>query len=660
MLRGMPENRVLAIELKRAIPGLAVALALFGCGGDSRDPDDGPGGEVRVVHLSPDAPNVDAFVDGQVVLATNLAFTERSAPVLVTAGTHTIEVAAAGAGAEAAVATLGDVRVEADRDYTAFAFGKLEGVQVSIVEDSVQGLASGHVRVRVVHTGAGVGTVDVYAIGGDGAPDLIAENLRYGSAAEPVDLPTDAFIAGLDVDDDGNPDLLYAIPSLPAGVAVNVFATVDDAGAAFLLAQLPDGNVRIDAAQQRLRVVHLSPDAPAVQPLFAGRAPDGFGEIKFPSSTDYASISVPSGTLEITTDGTSASAVLSAELKLEEDTSYTAVAIGRVAELAALVFKDDRDGLEDGEIRVRAIHGAPDVGQVDVYSIAADGTATSILSDLDFGKAAEPLDLAPGAYTLGVDVDNDKNPDVYFELPELAGGTLANVYVTQDDGGEVFVLAQLDGATTKRVDASESQVRVLHMSRDAPNVDVFAGSSRVISDLAFKAQSKFLTVRSGTLPVAVTAAGMPIDTAVIEADLRLLPRRKYTVIAYDDVASIKALVLEDDAEGLASTDIRVPITHVAPGVTRGDVYVLLDGGMTFGTQLVDDFGFGETPPPLDVPAGKYTIGFDAEANGDVQAIFDLPLLTPGTYARAHVFQEADDSVAVLVQLADTVSVVPAQ
>jgi hypothetical protein len=510
--------------------------------------------------------------------------------------------------------------------------------------------------VRVVHTGAGVGNVDVYAIGANGTPDPIAENLRYGTAAEPVDLPTEAFVAGIDVDADGTPDLLYPIPALPAGVVVNVFATVDADGNVFLLARLPDGTARIDPAQQRLRVVHLSPDAPAVQPLFAG---DPVGEISFPSSSDYVDVSVPTGKLEITTDGTPATAVLSADLTFAEGASVTAVAIGRVAELAALTFEDDRSGLEDSEIRVRAIHGAPDVGQVDLYSVTADGKPTSLIADVDFGTAADPLDLPPGAYTLGVDVDNDESPDLYFELPELPGGTLANVYVTQESDGKVFVLAQLDGATTARIDASVAEVRVMHLSRDAPNVDVYGGGARVVTDLPFKSQSPFLSVPAGTLSVAVTAAGAPIDTAVIAADIGLLPRRKYTVVAYDDLAAIKALVLEDDVTGLAGTDIRVPITHVAPGVTRGVIFVLLDGGMTFGTQLVDDFGFGETAPTIDVPAGMYTVGFDAEANGDIQAIFNLPLLTPGTYARAYVIQEQDDSVGLLVQLADSTTVIPA-
>lgn len=638
-----------------AILVCASALATAGCG---EGPPITTG--LRVVHLSPDAPSIDAFVDGAGPVVEGLSFGEGSDAVDIEPGQRAIQLAAAGSSADDAIVTLADVRVEEGVSYTAFAFGDAANIQAAAVEDSAQGLATGHVRVRVVHTAFGVGTVDVYAVPPGGEPDPIAVDLRYGTAAEPVDIPTDAFVAGIDANDDGTPDLLYSIPALPAGAVVNVFATSDGWGEVFLLAQLPSGTVPLEAAQQRLRVVHLSPDAPAVTPLFAGAPPEPFTSISFPSSTGYASISAAEGDLDITTDGTAETSVLTAPLRFEDGLAYTAVALGRVADLRALFFADDASGLATGEVRVRAIHGAPDVGQVDLFSVASDGAPTVLVSDVDFGTASDPLDLPAGAYTLGVDVDDDATPDLYFELPELPAGTLANVYVTQDAGGAVFALAQLDGDATARIDPAQSDVRLIHLSRDAPNVDVYVGGEPVIRDLAFKSQSETLRVPSGTSAVAVTATGAALETAVIEEAVSLLPGRAYTVVAHDDLASIQALVLLDETAGLAATDIRVPITHVAPGVTRGDVFELLDGGTTFGAQLVDDFGFGETGASVDLPAGTYTVGFDAEANGDIQAIFDLPLLTPGTFAHAYVVQEADDSVAVVVQLSSSVVVVPAR
>ncbi|AKF09576.1 hypothetical protein DB32_006725 [Sandaracinus amylolyticus] len=618
--------------------------------------DDSPETALRVVHLSADAPRIDVFVDGEGPIVSGVAFAEGSDAIHVAPGDRDVQIAAAGDGADEAVVTLSGVSIADGRRYTAVAFGALARVQASVVEDDASGIASGETRVRVIHAAEGVGTVDLYVVPGTGAPEPLAENLRYGGASDPVDLEAGALVVGIDLDDDATPDRLFAIDALPERAVVNVFTAVDDEGTPFLLVQGPDDTERVDALRQRLRVVHLGPDAPSITPLVGDAALD---PIAFGASTDYVDLAGGEAALELTTDGTSATSVLSVPLRLEQGRTYTAVAIGALASLDAVVFEDDTAGLSPIDVRVRAIHAAPTLGTVDVYAVAADGQTESLLSDVEFGDAAEPFDLPYGAYTLGIDRDDDATPDLYFSLPELEGGALANLYFAQDAEGDALVLAQLEGATTTRVDPSQSDVRVLHLSRDAPNVDVYAGSAvAAVTDLAFKAQSSVISVPSGALSIAVAATGSP--TPLLDTDVRVMPGRAYTVVVYDDLASIDVVALEDDAAGLSSSNIRVPITHVAPGVTRGDVYELLGGGTTFGTQLVDDFGFGETEAPVDLPAGTYTIGFDAEADGDVQAIFDLPLLTPGTYARAYVFQEASGSVGVLVQLRSSVVVVPAR
>ncbi len=636
---------------------VASLTAAAGCDGEIEG-----GTSLRVLHLSPDAPTIDAFL-GDALVVNGLAFTQGTTNLGAEAGQADIFVSAEGAGVESAVASLTNQRIEDGKSYTAFAFGELSSVQLSLIEDSVQGLASNQVRVRVIHAASGVGNVNVYVEPDTGAPQAIVEDLRYGNAAAPVDIAPVAFTAGIDVDDDGQSDLLYEIPALEPGTTVNVFATKGLDGSVSLIAQLPgDATASIASTLptpdlQRLRIVHLSPDAPPVQPLLDGTGRSEYGQIAFPSSSNYASLIAQEAELDVTVDGTLNTSVLNAALEFEPGASYTAVAINRVSSIGALFFQDDKRGLAAGDIRVRAIHGAPDVDQVDILAVAEDGSTSTLLADVDTGTAAEPFDIPAGAYTIGVDLNNDMKPELYFELPELGAGTLANVYVTQEDSGKVFVLAQLDGDVTARIDASESRLRVLHMSRNAPNVDVFINGARVIIDLPFKSQSGTATVPSGSYDTAVTATGAAIHTAVINANITLLPSKSYTVVAFGDLANISALVLEDEPAGLAATDIRLPITHVAPDVTRGDIYELL-GGTAFGAQLVDDFGFGETQTPPDLVAGTYVVGFDANATGVVDVTFNLPLLTPGTFARAFVMQEQNGAVKILVQLAETIIVVP--
>jgi hypothetical protein len=89
---------------------------------------------------------------------------------------------------------------------------------------------------------------------------------------------------------------------------------------------------------------------------------------------------------------------------------------------------------------------------VDLWNVPVSGEPTALWTDVDFGGAGAALDLPAGAYTLGVDVDDDASPDLLFELPELPAGTFANVFAVNDEAGEVFLLVQLRDGSTARID----------------------------------------------------------------------------------------------------------------------------------------------------------------------------------------------------------------
>lgn len=638
----------------RLVPRLLclASVVVFSCGAPQSTPDGGgtvtpATAQVRVVHLSPDAPGIDAYVNSDEATVRQLAFAAGSGAQKIAAGRGEFRITAAGSASS--VANLSNVLFEADRDYTAIAFGKLANLQLNVLENDTRGLSSSNVRLRVIHAADGVGTVNVLQVPAAGAPELLAAGLRYGTAAPAVDVPAQPFVVGLDVNADQTPDLLFEVPELPRGIVVNVFAVLDATGAPFLLAQTQGAAVtRLDPLSSRLRVLHLSPDAPAVTALVDGVKPAEFQSISFTQATPYTSFAAGPHRLDVSTDGTPGGSVLSvAAAQFSAGRSYTAVAFNRVAALGAMLLEEPA-APSGNNIKVRAIHAAPGVGQVDVLSLGADGTTTPVVSDVDFGDASAALELPAGAYTLGVDLDDDANPELYFELPSLPGGSTANVFVTQDAQGAVFALAQLGDGSIARVDPSTSRIRVVHLSRNAPSVDVYANGDRVVTNLAYAATTSALEVASGAWNLAVTATGAPLSSAVLTVPgVRLLPGKSYTVMAYGDLANIAAALLEDDATGLnTATDIRLRITHAATTVTRGDVYAVKATG---NTLLVPDIGFGETKPKLDLPSSSYTVGFDAEANGTIDIAFDLPVLAPGSFANVFVATDPAGLVYLLIQ-----------
>ena len=86
---------------------------------------------VRVVHASPDAPNVDVWVDGETVL-TDVPFTAVSDYLTLPAGTYNVQVTATGSTDPVIDA---DLTLEAGTSYTVAATGLLADITATVLID---------------------------------------------------------------------------------------------------------------------------------------------------------------------------------------------------------------------------------------------------------------------------------------------------------------------------------------------------------------------------------------------------------------------------------------------------------------------------------------------------------------------------------------------
>ena len=142
----------------RTLAVLALAsTALVACDDDSTAPV--AQARVRVVHASPNAPNVDVLVDNATVL-TNVAYRAASGFLDVDAGTRRLRVNATGTTTTVIDANVPLVNGGA---YTVLATGLLAGIQPVVAEDNLTDPAAGQVKLRVIHAAPAAAGVDVYA-----------------------------------------------------------------------------------------------------------------------------------------------------------------------------------------------------------------------------------------------------------------------------------------------------------------------------------------------------------------------------------------------------------------------------------------------------------------------------------------------------------------
>lgn len=141
---------------------------------------------VRVVHASPGAGNVDVFVDG-IKLLDNFQFGTVTDYVPVPAGSHTVQVAPAGKGIDAAVITQ-TLSINAGTVYTVAALGTTStGFSLGAFVDNNR-VSPGRAKVRLYHFSPDAGPVDVSI----GEHKLIA-GLIYRQVSNYLTIPAGTF-----------------------------------------------------------------------------------------------------------------------------------------------------------------------------------------------------------------------------------------------------------------------------------------------------------------------------------------------------------------------------------------------------------------------------------------------------------------------------------
>jgi Domain of unknown function (DUF4397) len=154
------------------------------------DDNTGPEGEarVRIVHASPDAPNVDVLLDDDEVLS-DVPYLEASDYLEASAGEHNVKVNAAGT-ATTVIET--DVTLAEGADYTVIAAGLAAEITPIVLLDDNSTPAAGNARVRAIHGAPGAPVVDVYvtAPGADIETALpVLTGVEFGDVADYLEVP---------------------------------------------------------------------------------------------------------------------------------------------------------------------------------------------------------------------------------------------------------------------------------------------------------------------------------------------------------------------------------------------------------------------------------------------------------------------------------------
>lgn len=472
---------------------LPLGLAV-GCDGDDFDPDtDPPAGDdddddigdddddgvfdparIRVLHLADALGPADVFVEridptdaaldlderaaDEIVVVENLAVADVTPYLTVAAGTREVELYASGADTPALEV---DVPLAPETDHTLVVWGDLPDLDWLVVEDDATGVDPDTIALEILNLDDEPLTV----LDATPAPVvLLAQIPPEGRPVPPasgvrVALDELVTVLGVDLDGDGEADLLIDVPEDLEPGAVNHLALRGDGegGLEGFFVQ-PDGTVQHVPAREPLpdptslvRIANAAPlggaavmlervpPAGGVHVPLVDREPEDvivFDTMDYAEVSPYLEVVAGLRDFEIYPVGEETPS-LDTAIDLAPDATHTAFVYGTTDLPEVISIADDNGGIAAGDLALQVTNVADSLGEVDLLDLTGGG-ATVLLDDLAVGDTAR-TDFAPGGVSLlGLDLGDDLVPEyTFFLLLPLPADEHAQVLLGVDPGSGI-------------------------------------------------------------------------------------------------------------------------------------------------------------------------------------------------------------------------------
>jgi hypothetical protein len=298
---------------------------------------------LRAVHAVPDAPNVDVYLNG-VEAVGDLAFFSATEYLEVYSGFYTVRVVPAGGNPRTDAVIRQTIHVASGKEYSAIARGTVAADQaplgLSLREDDNEAPEAGEARVRVAHFSPDAPAVDIL-IGGE----RVVQGLRFREVSGYLAVPAGSYEVGV-APAGGSPIFTVSL-TVGEGQVVTAWANGllgGSGGQAFKVTPTVDFEAEPVAEEARVRVLHGSADAPAVDVLVDDTAV--VSGLTFGNATDYLSLEAGTYNVKIRASGTT-TIVFDGPLTVEGGQAYTVAALGALSpapgeeEFQVIVFEDN-------------------------------------------------------------------------------------------------------------------------------------------------------------------------------------------------------------------------------------------------------------------------------------------------------------------------------
>lgn len=390
----------------------------------------------------------------------------------------------------------------------------------------------------------------------------------------------------------------------------------------------------------KLRVVHASPNAPAVDIYAEGVSGALITDLAYGETSEYLDLNPGTYNIQLRAAGAnpaSTPAFETGNLDIADGAKITALAVGLLGSASnddkfrVLPLAENFNNPGAGNAAVRIIHGSADAPTVAI-DVGNDGTAEIPDFDRfdDTGVAGVALP-AGSALQIGIWAGSPLGRVTAFTTPALPEGGELFVIATgllskmpREDGG--FSLLAVGATGTIGFIKQNPVIYALHGSPDAPAVDIYAGSTMLIENIAFGELGGPVQVPPGTYTLDFKATGSG-TTAASATTPALAAGNRYLGIASGYLSSgppnFQLIPLADEFDIAAGAPL-VRVVHASPDAPAVDVGPVV-GGNVSAVGDYTNLSFTESSPGIGtaLPVGALTVGVAATGTTTPVASFNI-------------------------------------
>lgn len=195
------------------------------------------------------------------------------------------------------------------------------------------------------------------------------------------------------------------------------------------------------AEKSYIRILHASPDAPAVD-IYANDMLIA-QNLSYKSFTEYLSVVPGNYNIRVFPSGNTTTPVINTNLNIPANSIFTVAASGMLSNIGLFPISEPITAIPPGKLFIRFVHLSPDAPDVDI--VLPDGSV--LFSNVGYKGVTNYIPVNPGTYTINVNPAGTDKTVLYVPNITLTSGKFYTIYAVGLVQGPppLQVLIPLDG-----------------------------------------------------------------------------------------------------------------------------------------------------------------------------------------------------------------------